>query len=59
LTPAQANGVRNGIAPRSAGAGFQPGTLVRLTRPQRRLEAIAEVGPGGMLELKRVFFGGE
>lgn len=59
LTPAQVQGVRNGIAPRATGSGLRPGTLVRVTGPDRRLEAIAETGPGGMLELRRVFFGGE
>ncbi|MDD3642324.1 MAG: pseudouridine synthase, partial [Candidatus Krumholzibacteria bacterium] len=59
LTPAQTQGVRNGIAPRSAGAGLRAGTLVRLAGPGKQLEAIAEAGPGGLLELRRVFAGGE
>jgi len=59
LTPVQVNGVRNGIAPRTAGAGLRPGTLVRLSGPEGRLEALAETGPGGTLELRRVFVGGE
>lgn len=58
LTPAQAEGVRNGMPPRSAASGLRPGVLVRLRGPEGRLEAIAEAGPGGLLELRRVFAGG-
>lgn len=59
LTLVQARGVRNGLAPRAADPGLRPGTLLRLVGPEGGLEAIAEAGQAGMLELRRVFAGGE
>lgn len=59
LTPGQAAGLSNGIAPKvSPGAisSLPPaGSLVRLVHDNGRLGAIGEVGPAGFVLIRRVF----
>ncbi len=59
LTAEQARGLSRGIVPRIHPARETvlpgPGTLVRLERPDGALGAIAEMGPGGLVQLRRVF----
>lgn len=53
----QAARVRKGAAPRMDGPAPRTGEIVRLVDGEGRLCAIAEVGPAGMMKLKRVFIG--
>ena len=55
LTPVQARGLENGIAPRIRESFPQTGVYMRLIRPDGELGAIAETGAAGILHLKKVF----
>ncbi len=59
LTPAQATGLLNGIAPKvppRAISSLPPaGSLVRLVHDNGRLGAIGEVAPAGFVQIRRVF----
>ncbi len=59
LSAEQSRGLDMGVVPRLAQArpGSLPpaGSLVRLERPDGRLGAIAEMGPAGLVQLRRVF----
>jgi tRNA U55 pseudouridine synthase TruB len=54
LSPKQAEALRHGIAPTIQGK-VPVGGNVKLVRPDGHLGAIAEAGPVGMLQLRRVF----
>jgi hypothetical protein len=59
LTPGQAAGLSNGIAPKvppDAISSLPPtGSLVRLVHDNGRLGAIGEVAPAGFVKIRRVF----
>jgi tRNA pseudouridine55 synthase len=59
LSAQQARGIERGMAPRilpTRTGGLPPsGSFLRLERPDGKLGAIAEVGPAGLIHLRRVF----
>ena len=59
LTPGQAAGLSNGIAPKVPPSEIRSlppaGSLVRLVRDKGRLGAIGEVMPAGFVQIRRVF----
>ncbi len=63
LSAQQSRGLDRGMAPRlppvPTGSLPPAGSFVRLERPDGRLGAIAEVGPAGLIHLRRVFRGAD
>jgi len=55
MSGTQAHDLLNGMVPRLRGALLHAGITVRLLGPDGGLGAICDVGPGGMLKIRRVF----